>query len=172
MWYANLGVYPPTIAIFFCLVHTVTGKDWPTKVNKVRNSGRNGRIFAVCTRQKVQGVYLYPAVSTRISNFVDLCWLILSVSVAVWFGLKLNPGIESGYFRAVDGVEGSHIWTFPPNISRTSDRSEFGRSAFERAPRDVANACTWVLVWLQTSGCQATGRIQAGVLGRWNVKIA
>ena len=30
-------------------------QNGPTKVNnKVRNSGRNGRIFAVCTRQKVQ----------------------------------------------------------------------------------------------------------------------
>ena len=37
----------------------------------------------------------YPAVSTRISNFVDLCWPILSYLLAVWtgficYGLPLN----------------------------------------------------------------------------------
>ena len=52
------------------------GQDGPTKVNKVRNSGRTGQIFAVCTPEKVQATpeSRYPVVSIRILNFVDLCW--------------------------------------------------------------------------------------------------
>ena len=67
-------------------------------------------------------------------------------------------------------VEGSHILTFPLDISWTSDRSEFGTPAFERARRDVANAYTSFGL---TPNFRLWGhwRIQAGVLGRWNVKI-
>ena len=55
------------------------GQDGPTKVNKVRNCGRNSRIFAVCYAEKSADYFWDPAVSNRISNFVDLFWSILSL---------------------------------------------------------------------------------------------
>ena len=47
--------------------------------------------FLLFTRAKSAGYSRYPAFSTRISNFVDLCWPIqypVYYPVAVWTGLK------------------------------------------------------------------------------------
>ena len=59
-----------------------TGWEAPTEVSKVRYSGQNGRIFAVCT-WKSAGYSRYSVVYSRILNVLDLCWPILYNPVAV-----------------------------------------------------------------------------------------
>ena len=73
--------------VAFSPVHTATGQDGighgPTKVNKVQNSGRNGRIpGAACTCCRAQTAKMRPF-RPDFSNFVDLCWPILSYPVSV-----------------------------------------------------------------------------------------
>ena len=60
------------------------GQDRPTKVNRVRNSGGNDHIHIGSSLQFLPRANSEnPAVSTGISNFVAVCWPILSYPVAV-----------------------------------------------------------------------------------------